>query len=99
MPYIYDARASKHSFQLSKVLSFVGDVASSTVWKNKKDILSCWDALRDAMSQVITQANVLLPITMETQNIIKSTLHCLTSIVSSFSTPSSQWCRTMGYAS
>ncbi|SRR6266404_2801244 len=72
MPHIDEVRASKSSFQLGRVLSFVNNVASSTVAKICKNTLSPWTALSDAISELVAQANALFPSTLDIENIIKS---------------------------
>jgi len=73
MPHIDAVRASKSSFQLSKVLSFVNDIASSTVAKICKDPTSSWASLGKAISELVVQTNALSPKAMEHDNIIKIT--------------------------
>ncbi|KAI9445370.1 dynein associated protein-domain-containing protein [Lactarius indigo] len=73
MPHIDEVRASKSSFQLGKVLSFVNDVASSTVAKICKNTASPWTALSDAISELVAQANALFPNTVDIENIVKIT--------------------------
>ncbi|KAF8481025.1 dynein associated protein-domain-containing protein [Russula ochroleuca] len=72
MPHIDEVRASKTSFQLSKVLSFVNNIASSTVAKICKDTTS-WVSLGKAISELVTQTNALFPKTMDHENIVKIT--------------------------
>ena len=72
MPHVDEVRASKSSFQLGRVLSFVNDVASSTVAKICKNTASPWTALSDAISELVAQANVLFPNTLDVENIVKS---------------------------
>ena len=71
MPHIDEVRASKSSFQLSKVLSFVNDIASSTVAKICKDTTSSWTSLGKAISELVTQTNALFPKTMDHENVVK----------------------------
>ncbi|KAA1478090.1 hypothetical protein DENSPDRAFT_787589 [Dentipellis sp. KUC8613] len=73
MPHISEVRSSRTPFQMSKVLSFVNNVASSTVGKSRKEAPSSWAALNDAISQVISEANALLPVTMESENVVHIT--------------------------
>ncbi|KAH9043663.1 dynein associated protein-domain-containing protein [Lactarius pseudohatsudake] len=73
MPHIDEVRASKSPFQLGRVLSFVNDVASSTVAKICKNTASPWTALSDAISELVAQANALFPNTMDIENIVKIT--------------------------
>ncbi|TFY71856.1 hypothetical protein EVG20_g1162 [Dentipellis fragilis] len=73
MPHISEVRSSRTPFQMSKVLSFVNNVASSTVGKSRKEATSSWAALNDAISQVISEANALLPVTMENENVVHIT--------------------------
>ncbi len=72
MPHIDEVRASKSSFQLSKVLSFVNNIASSTVAKTCKDTTSSWSSLGKAISELVTQTNALFPKTMDRENVVKS---------------------------
>lgn len=71
MPHIDEVRASKSSFQLSKVLSFVNNIASSTVAKICKDTTSSWTSLGKAISELVTQTNALFPKTMDHENVVK----------------------------
>jgi dynactin 1 len=75
MPHIDEVRASKSSFQLSKVLSFVNNIASSTVAKICKDTTSSWASLGKAISELVTQTNALFPKTMDHENVVKSKLN------------------------
>ena len=72
MPHLSDVRGSKSPFQLAKVLSFVNDIVFSTVGKTRKDALSPWAALSDAISHVTSEASALIPIIVENENVIKS---------------------------
>lgn len=72
MPHIEEVRASKSSFQLGKVLSFVNNIASSTVAKICKDTTSSWASLGKAISELVTQTNALFPKTMDHENVVKS---------------------------
>ena len=74
MPHIDEVRASKSSFQLSKVLSFVNNIASSTVAKICKDTTS-WASLGKAISELVSQTNGLFPKTMDHENVVKSKLN------------------------
>ncbi|KAF8273848.1 dynactin [Lactarius quietus] len=73
MPHVDEVRASKSSFQLGRVLSFVNNVASSTVAKICKNTASPWSALSDAISELVAQANALFPSTLDIENIVKIT--------------------------
>ncbi|KAI0005552.1 dynein associated protein-domain-containing protein [Russula compacta] len=73
MPHIDEVRASKSSFQLSKLLSFVNNIASSTVAKICKDTKSSWASLGEAISELVAQTNALFPKTMDHENVIKIT--------------------------
>lgn len=76
MPHIDEVRASKSSFQLSKVLSFVNNIATSTVAKICKDTTS-WASLGKAISELVSQTNALFPKTMDHENVVKSKLNDL----------------------
>jgi len=71
MPHVDEVRASKSPFQLSKVLSFVNNIASSTVAKICKDTTS-WASLTKAISELITQTNALFPKTTDHESVVKS---------------------------
>ncbi|KAH9982314.1 dynein associated protein-domain-containing protein [Lactifluus volemus] len=73
MPHIDEVRASKSSFQLSKVLSFVNNIASSTVAKISKNAGSSWSALSNAISELSAQTNALFPKTTDLENVVKIT--------------------------
>jgi len=75
MPHVDEVRASKSPFQLSKLLSFVNNIASSTVAKICKDTTSSWASLAKAISELVTQTNALSPKTMEHESVVKSTSH------------------------
>ena len=75
MPHVDEVRASKSPFQLSKVLSFVNNIASSTVAKICKDTTSSWASLAKAISELITQTNALSPTTLDHESVVKSTSH------------------------
>jgi dynactin 1 len=77
MPHIDEVRASKSSFQLSMVLSFVNNIASSTVAKICKDTTSSWASLGNAISELVTQTNALFPKMMDHENVVKSKLNDL----------------------
>ncbi|KAI0271447.1 dynein associated protein-domain-containing protein [Gloeopeniophorella convolvens] len=71
MPHIDEVRASKSTFQLSKVLSFVDDIAASTVGKITKNAASSWATLSNAMVELISQVNALFPVTMDLENLVR----------------------------
>ncbi|OCH92962.1 dynactin [Obba rivulosa] len=71
MPYLSDVRSAKSSFQLSTILSFVREIAAATVGKDRKDDLSSWESVSEFFAQVIQEANKLLPLSLEGENIVK----------------------------
>jgi dynactin 1 len=75
MPHVDEVRASKSPFQLSKVLSFVNNIASSTVAKICKDTTSSWASLAKAISELVTQTNALFPKTTDHESVVKSASH------------------------
>lgn len=75
MPHVDEVRASKSPFQLSKVLSFVNNIASSTVAKICKDTTSSWASLAKAISELVTQTNALFPKTIDHESVVKSSSH------------------------
>ena len=72
MPHISDVRAAKSAFQLSTVLSFVKQSAASTVGKGRNDDSSPWDAIGDFFTQVIQEAGRIVPLSLESENTLKS---------------------------
>lgn len=71
MPHLADVRGSKTPFQLATVLSFVKQTAASTVGKQTKDDVSSWESVSEFLSQVMQEANRLLPVMMEPENTVK----------------------------
>ena len=72
MPHIGDVRAAKCAFQLSRVLSFVKQSASSTVGKAGSENAASWDAVGEFFGQVIGEANRIVPMSLEAENTLKS---------------------------
>ncbi|KAH9948209.1 dynactin [Amylocystis lapponica] len=71
MPHLSDVRSAKSPFQLSTVLSFLKEIAASTVGKNRKDNVTSWESVSDYFTQMVQEANRLLPQTMEAENTVK----------------------------
>ena len=72
MPHISDVRAAKCAFQLSTVLSFVKQSAASTVGKAGNEDAASWVSVGEFLGQVIQEANRIVPISLETENTLKS---------------------------
>lgn len=72
MSHTNDARNSKSSFQLTTILGFVKNTATSTVAKDLKPGESTWDAVGTAISQLVEEGTKLLPLVLENENVIKS---------------------------
>ncbi|KXN84997.1 hypothetical protein AN958_11842 [Leucoagaricus sp. SymC.cos] len=73
MNHTNDARSSKSSFQLTTVLGFVKSTATSTVAKDLKPGESPWDAVGNALTQLVEEGTKLLPLVLENENMIKIT--------------------------
>ncbi|TCD64746.1 hypothetical protein EIP91_003668 [Steccherinum ochraceum] len=73
MPHLSDVRSSKSAFHLAAVLDFVGQTAASTVAKDKENAATSWQAVADFISDVMQEANTLLPSVMEAENVVKIT--------------------------
>ncbi|KAF9447534.1 hypothetical protein P691DRAFT_706592 [Macrolepiota fuliginosa MF-IS2] len=73
MNHTNDARSSKSSFQLTTVLGFVKNTATSTVAKDLKPGESPWDAAGLVISQLVEEGTKLLPLVLENENVIKIT--------------------------
>ncbi|PCH34381.1 dynactin [Wolfiporia cocos MD-104 SS10] len=73
MPHLGDVRSAKAPFKLSAVLSFVRQTAASTVAKGRTDDVSSWDAVAEFFSQVVQEASKLLPVALESENVVKIT--------------------------
>ncbi|KAH8094699.1 dynactin, partial [Cristinia sonorae] len=71
IPYLGDVRSAKSAFQLDTLLGFVKQVASSTVGKGKD--CSSWQSATDFITEVMADANKLLPVAMEAENVVKIT--------------------------
>lgn len=72
MPHLSDARSSKAPFQLATVLSFVKQIASSTVAKDMKPGITAWEAVGESLTQVVEEGSKLLPMVMEPENVLSS---------------------------
>lgn len=72
MPHLSDARGSKSPFQLTTVLAFVKQIAASTVAKDMKPGSSVWAAIGESVSQLVQEGGRLLPLALETENVLKS---------------------------
>jgi dynactin 1 len=72
MPHLSDARSAKSSFQLTTVLTFVKQIATSTVAKDLKPGGNAWEAVGTSISQLLEQGSKLLPSAMEPENVLKS---------------------------
>jgi dynactin 1 len=72
MPQVTDARSAKSSFQLRKVLSLVQQTASTSVGKGRSDISEPWRAVGEYIEQVLKEINSVLPLAMESENVVKS---------------------------
>jgi len=71
MPHLSDVRSSKSSFQLTTVLSFVKQIAASTVAKDMKPGVSAWDSIGESITQLVEEGGKLLPLAMEPENVLK----------------------------
>lgn len=71
MPYLNDVRSAKAPFKLSTVLSYVKETAASTVGKDRKDDIASWESVSEFFNQVMKDAGALLPLVLETENIVK----------------------------
>ncbi|KAI0931161.1 hypothetical protein AcW2_000104 [Taiwanofungus camphoratus] len=71
MPHLGDVRSAKAPFQLSAVLSFVKQIAASTVGKGKKGEVPSWESVGDFFTQVVQEASRLLPLALEAENVVK----------------------------
>ena len=73
MPYLNEkVRGDKEQFRLSNVLSFVQQSAVASVGQRNKDDASSWELVANFISQVMQEANKLLPAAMEHENVLKS---------------------------
>ncbi|KAJ7146369.1 dynactin [Mycena epipterygia] len=71
MPHLSDVRSSKSPFQLTTILSFVKQIAASTVAKDMKPGVTAWEAIGDSIAQLVQEGSKLLPLTLEAENVIK----------------------------
>lgn len=72
MPHISDVRAAKSAFQLSTVLAFVKESASSTVGKGHSNDSSAWDSVSEFLNHVLQEAGRIVPLSLEGENTLKS---------------------------
>jgi dynactin 1 len=59
------------SFQLTTVLTLAKQIAASTVAKDTSPRLSSWEAVGESITQLIEEGGKLLPLTLETENVLK----------------------------
>ncbi|KAJ7246396.1 dynein associated protein-domain-containing protein [Mycena rebaudengoi] len=71
MPHLSDVRSSKSTFQLTTILSFVKQIAASTVAKDMKPGVSAWEAIGESITQLVQEGSKLLPLTLEPENVFK----------------------------
>lgn len=71
MPHLSDVRSSKCSFQLTTVLSYVKQIAASTVGVDSKPGLSPWAAAEESIANFTQEGSKLLPLAMEAENVFK----------------------------
>ncbi|CAL1693902.1 unnamed protein product [Somion occarium] len=73
MPHLSDVRSSKSAFQLANVLGFVKQIAASTVGRSVKDGAASWEAVMNFFGQIMQEANKLVPLAVEHENVLKIT--------------------------
>lgn len=71
MPHLSDVRSAKSPFQLATVLSFVKQIAASTVGVDTSSGVSPWDAVGESINQLTTEGGKLLPLALEAENVLK----------------------------
>ncbi|KAJ7508441.1 dynactin [Mycena galericulata] len=71
MPHLSEVRSSKSPFQLATILSFAKQIAASTVAKDMKPGVTAWEAIGESIAQLVQEGSKLLPLTLETENVIK----------------------------
>ena len=71
MPHLSDARSAKSPFQLTTLLGLVKRIAGSTVAQNIKPTESPWDTIRAAITQLVQEGGKLLPLAMDSENVLK----------------------------
>ena len=60
MPHLKDAQAGKSPFQLTTIIGFVKQSATSTAAKGLKPGVSVWDALAEPITQLVQESSNLL---------------------------------------
>ncbi|KAI6120904.1 dynein associated protein-domain-containing protein [Pisolithus croceorrhizus] len=73
IPHLGDARSAKSPFQLTTVLSYAKQTATSTVVKDMRPGTSWWEAVSEAISTLAAESNKLLPLALESENVWKMT--------------------------
>ncbi|KAJ7163329.1 dynein associated protein-domain-containing protein [Mycena filopes] len=73
MPHLSDVRSTKVPFQLTTILSYVKQIAASTVAKDIKPGVTAWEAIGESIAQLVQEGSKLLPLTLEPENVIKVT--------------------------
>lgn len=74
MHHLSDARSAKSPLQLTTILSYAKQTAISTVAKDMRPGMSCWEAVNEAITTLTTECGNLLPLVLESENVCKSTL-------------------------
>ncbi len=75
MAYLADVRSSKHSFELSSILSFTRQTVISTVGQGKGEDGASWSIVSKSIAQVIQDSSALLPLAMDTKNVVKGKIN------------------------
>ncbi|KAI6031243.1 dynein associated protein-domain-containing protein [Pisolithus microcarpus] len=73
IPHLGDARSAKSPFQLTTVLSYAKQTATSTVVKDMRPGIPWWEAVSEAISTLVAESNKLLPLALESENVWKIT--------------------------
>lgn len=71
MSNISEVRSSKSPFQLTTILGYVKQNASSTIAQDLKPGASVWEAIGEYVTGMIQEASKLLPQMMEAENVSK----------------------------
>ncbi|KAK1224892.1 hypothetical protein PQX77_012169 [Marasmius sp. AFHP31] len=71
--HVADARSAKSSFQLTTIVGFAKELASTTPGINYKPGTLWWEAVGETITQLAQEGGKLLPTILEAENVVKIT--------------------------
>ncbi|KAG7100040.1 hypothetical protein E1B28_001826 [Marasmius oreades] len=71
LKHVGDARSAKSPFQLTTIVGFAKELASTTTGINYKPGTLWWEAVGDTITQLVKEGGKLLPTALEAENVVK----------------------------